>query len=311
MRSLPSYVFAVLFFLLCAVAGMTTADVARAETPPVQKALENVRESLDTLIGGKDEATSSDELGLRVSTYRTVLELSAAETKDLVQKLASMGEPLDDPSSAAWKEASLAALEKAAAFYESENAALDATGTPPTLEDVRGRAESFKQWRENDYLPVAGQIRDLSMIEQGAGTLDLAGRRLEKVSEDVEKILKARIRGADALKPLLVAAGEAITEGRKLNEAAAALFKEKNFLALQSTSTGTSTATSSVSADSATSTPDVPETSAEAGIAAASSTPPLPPPPSIRDLVRESLVKTRDAYRIFIEMSNVVRTLLA
>jgi hypothetical protein len=309
-------------FLSLGFAGVCSVPAARAETPPVEKAFESVKTSLETLVGGKDKATTSDELGLRIETFLQVLTLSAAETNDLIAKLDAIEKPLNDARGGDWKKDALATLSKATDRYTNENERIATERKTLTLDRVKELADSFKMWREKEYLGTAGQIRELVMITQGAGTLDLAGTRLGKVTEDVEKIANARIRGADALPPLLVQAKNSITEGKKLNEAAAELFKKNYFPAWESTSTASSTddagtATSSEPAivppgeSSPTSTES---TATETGTSSvsghATSTPAVPPSPSIRDLVRESLVKTRDAYRIFIGMSNVVRALL-
>jgi hypothetical protein len=316
-------------FLSLGFAGVCSVPATHAETPPVEKAFENVKTSLETLVGGKDKATTSDELGLRVETFLQVLTLSAAETNDLILKLTAIENPLDDTRGNGWKKAALATLSEANDRYATETERIATERKTLTLDRVKEFADWFKEWREKEYLGTAGQIRELVMILQGAGTLDLAGMRLSKVTEDVEKIANARIRGADALPPLLTQAKKSITEGKKLNEAAADLFKKNYFPAWESTSTASSTddtgdtatssapdtvppselsptSTESSSIDTRTSSSTAHSTVSKS----ATSTSAVSPSPSIRDLVRESLMKTRDAYRIFIGMSNVVRALL-
>ena len=321
-----------IFFLSALLVTALTGSVARAETPAVQKALENVKESLDSLITTKDEQ-KGDDLSLRIDTYRKVLTFAIADAKDLKVKLLALEGLDENPAASAWKKEMLAKLAEALARYDSEVAFLDKNEGSLSVVRVKSVAEAFKEWRDTEYAQTANQIKEMLIIDQQMRTLDTAGRRYEKVVEDVAKIKKAKLKGFEGLVKLLDQAGNVLTGAGKLNTEALSLFKTTYFPILD---TGTSTASSTAGEATATTTePTGPEQTTEAvgtlsivllesASSSATSTPvnssstassspevPLPTLPlSIKELVRQSLVKTKETYKVFIEMSNFVRELL-
>jgi hypothetical protein len=324
-----------IFFLSILCAAAFAGTTAHAETPAVQKALENVKESLDTLITTKDEKVS-DDLSLRIDTYRKVLAFATTETKDLKVKLLAL-EGLDaDPAAVEWKKAVLAELAGALDRYASEEKYLDENEGSITIERIKSIADAFKEWRDTEYAAAANQVKELLLINQQSGTLDTAGRRYLKVEEDVAKIQRAKLKGVSDLVKLMERAHEALSQAEDLNGNAHILFTESYFPILD-TGTSTATSTASTTPEHATSTgavetpiqatttstaPFIPiESTATSSVTSTissatttassslqSSVPPLPP--SIKDLVKQSLVKTKEAYKVFIEMSNFVRELL-
>lgn len=142
--------------------------------------------------------------------------------------------------------------------------------TPITLEWIKTTAQEFKKWREENYLTVANPILDFLLLNQEKKAIETARARFQKINLDLENLKKKNVKGLNEAFDYLVNADQAINEGINLNEQAVNLFW----------ATSTATSTEQISQ------------------------------PSIRDLVRNSLSKIKEAYQIFIEMSNLVRKLL-
>lgn len=325
-----------IFFLSAILATSLSSPLTHAETPAVQKALENVKESLDTLVTTKDEK-KGDDVSLRIDTYRKVLAFAVAETKDLkVRLLALEGLEKDGPANT-WRKEALVKLSMALDRYAAEQKFLDGNEETMDIARIKSIADAFKEWRDGEYASVAGQVREMLLIDQQSKTLEIAGRRYQKVEEDVAKIKKAKLKGSEGLIKLMEQARKALSDAKKLDTDALSLFQGSYFPVLD---TGTSTATSTASttpsetasgtgsrvpeqSSTTTSTPSVVLGGLLASSSAtstpvtttstASSSAQLPPqilPPSVKDLVKQSLVKTKEAYKVFIEMSNFVRELL-
>jgi|GEM_PF-1079342 hypothetical protein len=328
-----------LIFFLSAILITTLSGPAAyaAETPAVQRALENVKESLDTLIATKDDK-KVDDVSFRIDTYRKVLVFAIAETKDLKVRLLALEGLEKDGLSDAWRKGALAKLTAALDRYAAEQKFLDENEETINVARIKSIADAFKEWRDGEYAEVASQVREMLLIDQQSKTLETAGRRYQKVEEDVAKIKKARLKGYEDLITLMGKVESALKDAKRLDAEALLLFQDSHFPVLDTgTSTATSTASSTPSSEDAQATePTVPEqasttTSTPSMIrgvltasssasstqtnttSTASSSAQLPPPslpPSVKDLVKQSLVKTKEAYKVFIEMSNFVRELL-
>lgn len=303
-------------FLLSPAGGFLSS--ARAESGAVQKAIENVKESIGDLVGAKDEKTS-DELGLRIGTFRKVLELSAAETKEFKISLLAI-ETQKDEDLLRWKEMMLESLKTAADHFENEMEWLSGNETTLTLEGIKKTAESFKKWREESYLSSVDQIQEFLLLEQERAAIKTAEKRLQKVTEEVKKILKSKgsTKSGKELARLLTLVAKTVVESRNLNQDGQAIFFNDHVFPLIPVSTSTVTSTLPV----ATTTPPVEPppfpplpsvVTTSTATSTASSTPALPPepaPPTVKELVIASLIKIRDAYQIFIDMSALVRELV-
>lgn len=299
------------FLLLSPVGGFLSS--AHAESGAVQKAIENVKESIGDLVGAKDEKTS-DELGLRISTFRKVLELSIAETKNF--KVSLIAIETKDEDILRWKNAMLETLKTAAEYFEKELNWLSDNEKTLTSDGIKAVAEQFKKWRENNYLSEVDQIQEFLLLEQEMSAIKTAERRLLKVTGEVKKILKTKgtTKQGNELTRLLGIAVKTITESRNLNEEGQKLFFADHVFFLIPISTSTSTSTPPVS----TSTPPMEEplvqeittTSTPTSTSALPTKSIYPPKPSVKELVIASLGKIRDAYQTFIDMSGFVRDLL-
>jgi len=317
------------FLIMCALAlgiGLLSAPAALAQTKSVEKAVQGVREKVDDLVTSRDEGTV-ESLPLRIEAFKKVLDLSLAEAKDLKLKLLAI-EVKDDVPLEKWREAMIAALNDALAFYENERESLIDKDLD-SVEKIKALAEKFKLWREENYLPVLGQTNDFLLVGQEEKALGIAERRAKKIGEDLARFPKAG-KNKDVA-ALFEKAELLIKKAVDLNREAASLFhdnflsayEEKPLSSLEITAesdNATSSASSSESANtpsglppsqsSSTATSSTSSSQASSAASGDSAGGETALKPSIRDLVRSSLTKVKEAYQVFIEMSNFVRKLL-
>ncbi len=296
-------------FAVVIISNMILGNTAFAQTANVQKALENVKENLDELVTAKDE-NNNNELVFKIETFKKVIDFSITEAKDLKIKILD-SDKTDNESILNWREKMIDELNNAIKYYE-EQSVLDNEKTI-SIEKIKIMAQDFKNWRDENYLPIATQIRENILIAQEGKAIQTGKKRLQKINEDVLKIQKAKIKGSAELTKFLTNAEESITQAEKINKEAYKLFL-KNYteplLKTNSTSTedlteATSSKESILKMDSETAT----STNATSTTDTKATSEPIPTL-SIKDLVGESLNKVKNAYQVFIEMSNLVRKLL-
>lgn len=267
----------------------TNIFVARAEeNQTVQKALDNAKQYLDDLVTAKDDNTG-DDVGLRIDTFKQVLDLSSAEAKDLEFKLLTVAkENAFEP----WKKQAMDGLTEALVYFDSQKQAVS-DNKDITLDEIKQIAQDFKSWRDKNYLPLVSQIQDFMLVKQEAKSVQTAQSRLQKINSDLKSIKRSILSSADKINGLLASSTNSIKEADNLNNQAANLFVNLYI--------STSTA--------ATSTEEVIPVVSDAS-STASSSEVQTPIVSIKDLVGSSLLKIKEAYQGFIDISNLVRKLL-
>ncbi len=294
-------IFGLTLVAIFLVAPTAFAEQNTNQSSDLQKAFENVKGQLDGLITAKDE-NQPDELTLRITTFEKVLDLSATEAKDLKVKLLSFETNAKDKELGAWKEKMLGSSVAALKYYDAEKQSLDEDKTID-LDSIKTRAKKFKEWREANYLPVLEETNGFFLIQQESQAIQTAKKRAQKINADIQKFQKARPKAASEFLKLLSKANLLIDEADRKNLEAEGMFREMYLVETKI---------------DASSSPAVAEDSAKLSVATtseikvdsnASSTEKLPTL-SIKDLVKDSLTKVRDAYQAFIEMSNLVRKLL-
>ncbi len=300
--------FTAVFFVLATIAGSRTA-MAAEQPSPIEKAIEDVKGKLEGLVNAKDEK-SPDELAYRLSTLVKVVDFSVAEAKDLKIKLLAIDVEED---AMPWRDATVTQLNAALNYYGDVKSRLEDKELTIDLAGVKTEAQSFKEWRDTNFTVVADSVRDFVLIFQEASAIDIAEKRAERIGEDVVKLKNAKIKMADELAKLLEKANGSIKDADGLNGAAHTRFWNEFVIPAQphptsTTDTATSTAVTDIEAIPevtplvASSTPIT-----EITTSTATSTVATPILPSIRDMVKESLTKVREAYQVFIEMSALVR----
>lgn len=307
----------ILFFISTLVLSLSLAGVfpvfVNAQDTPVQKATQDIKNSVGDLVAAKDE-NAGNELRLRMDTFRKVLELSLVEAKEFKANIVVMdtGKMKEVER---WKDNALQVLDTAQSYFGDRQEWLDLNSKTLDLAGIKAAATKFKEWREKNYLETVDQVQAFLLITQEAQAIKTSEKRLQKVAEEIKKILRSRAgsKKTRELSEFLATAVNLITDARSMNEDASNVFFQNYVLPLIVTSTATSTPPIT------TSTPPLPTSTLEVASSTSTSTPAiggdvplLPPSPalSIKDKVIASLTKIRDAYQVFIDMSNSVRDLL-
>lgn len=301
----------IVIFFAALLTSVTGTGNAHAQSQAAQKALEGIKESVDTLVSAKDK-NNPNETAFRAETFKKVIDFSIVELKDLkVKFLAAAAEQRTSSTIGMWREHILSEINKTATFYEIVKKNADKIDENVSDEEIKNNAEDFKKWREENFSPLAEEINNFLLIEQQKSSIDTAEKRWEKVKNDVLKLKKSySAKKMQPFETLLKQAEESNADAKEIYMEARDLF-DKTYLSpfkeKDNAATTTVTATEKENAVVASSTKaDIIKNSADEN---ASSTPPIPPP-SIRDLIKDSLTNVKRTYQIFIEMSGLVRKLL-
>lgn len=262
----------------------------------IQKAFESVKGQVDNLVSAKDE-NNTNELALRIETFKKVIELSLTEAKDLKVKL--LGFDFTEEEMSLWQKNMIEKLNAAVKYYEEQKQSFDDKEKAIDLETIKTAAQEFKNWREENYLGASNQINDFLLISEESQAVRTTKKRFQKISDDVQKIQRTKIR--NELNKFLSRADGLVKEGEQMNKDAENLFREKYIvIPEEKTVVSTSSASENIEIKNTSTTNVEPEATSTDII----------PTLSIKDLVKGSLVNLKGAYQIFIEMSNYVRKLL-
>lgn len=291
-------------FVSAGQSAVLTVNTDGSSLKKLQTGLQGIKESAVNLINAKDEENLSPaekeqkELELRLEILKKVVALAIQETKDIISQLKNLESK--DSKFALQKEQLLKEFENFLTFYEEQKQNLENSETINDLASVRNAAQSLKEWREKIYSPVFEKTTDLLLLRQQKTLLELAEKRHQKISADLKKLKKINSRVFAKTEKSLEQASVALNEARSLEQKAELMFWFSPEAETSSVLTATSTATSSdifsvpPLATNSSSTKDKTENQNS----------------SIKDLVGQSLNKIKEAYRIFIEMSNSVKKLL-
>ncbi len=276
--------------------------ISYAQSDETQKALENVKESINSLVNAKDE-NSPDEKAFRVEALKKIVDFSIAETKELKVKFISEFADAETGTSTMdmWQGSVLDRITKVLSYLETGKKALSAE---QSLEEIKNQAESFKKWREETYIPLSDEINSFLIIQKQKKSLVIAETRTSKIEKDMAKIEKLfSAKKVQPLKALIAKAKKYISDANQSHNEASSLFDEKYVLIFEKENINTSSSTD-VLVDE-----DEPEEENLIESATSSSATAIQTP-SIKDLIGDSLTSVRSAYQTFIEMSNLVRKLL-
>ena len=293
------------------IASLVFAGAANAQSSAVQNALKDVQGQVQNLVTAKDEG-QTDDLSLRVETFKKVVDFSVSEAKDLKIKLLALDKLSKE--TALWRDSVIYSINQAVDYYENQKEDLDDV-SKINLETIKKIASDFKEWRDKNYVAASSEADSYLLILQEQKAVETAAKRSERIRKDVLTLLKAKIKGAAQLQEMLGNADKKINEAADLNKEANNLFWNQYILPIallnienETTTTSSVTVATSTMMDAplfSTST----ATSSTSSPANATSSPEFSPS-SIKDLVESSLSQIKGAYQIFIEMSNLVRKLL-
>jgi hypothetical protein len=283
-----------------------TTEIAQTEivqSEAVKQATRDVEDSVDALVDAKDDEV--DDLALRINAFKKVVDLSITEATDL--KVQLVLHESHEADLVGWSSSTLARLNSAVRYFKAQQK-LDFSD----IEDVasiKSLALDFKKWRDKNYVSLTEEVNDFLLLEKGSAVLAIAHTRTKKIDGDLIALGSVGIKGLDGLRTMLVDASRAIERGALEHTGARALFLARYvdpLVATSSSSHASSTdevilgeeelATSTVQVSATTTAEAAPE--AEDRDA------------SIKDLITASFTEVKDAYRIFIEMSSLVRKLL-
>ncbi|OGG38491.1 hypothetical protein A3I34_01765 [Candidatus Jorgensenbacteria bacterium RIFCSPLOWO2_02_FULL_45_12] len=296
---------------------------ASAESNAAQKALEGIKESVDTLVNAKDE-NNPNEMAFRVEALKKVIDFSEVETKELKVKLfSSFEEPHASGTIEMWQDSVISRLNDALTRYETEKKSIEDIGENATKDDIKQKAEGLKAWRDETYMPLANEVNDFLMVHKQKKSIETANARLEKIRGDVSKLEKAfSVKKVEPLASKLNQANEILSEASALAEEASSAFKNNYLLVFENNNENNSSSTQAGdeinteakenNQNSTTTITDSEEVAASLDApqnVSSSTEAEIKLQPSIKDLVRESLAKVKEAYQIFIEMSGFVRKL--
>lgn len=280
------------FIIFSFLFGVYSHVPAHAQSDTTKKALESVKESVTTLINAKDEENPND-IAFRIETFKKVIDFSIAETKDLKIKLFGIDSKKVGTSTIVWKNKMMKNLDEALEYYDSEKSFIKDGENSLVLTEIKTRAEVFKGWREDKYVPTADEINDYFLIEQQKQALETTKNRANKIRIDIEKLKKARIKTFD-LEKLFSKTDILIKDAQELNDKATLLFYKTKILPPQDEVIISEATEEVIHITTSTIIHGVEKN----------------PEPSTKDLVKESFTKVKNVYQIFIDMSNVARKLL-
>lgn len=247
-----------------------------------QTAVNTVKEAISNLVSAKDEKKQT-ETPVRIDTLKKALSLAISEAKELRIKLIG----LEDLSTEyeTWvtkKSEEMKGMIEALEIFKKDVTKLEENDA--TDEQIKELGEKIKSWRETTYLPLSTEIQDYFLIIEEYKTIETAESRSEKIGIDIVKLDK-RKKNTTTLKKLLATANSEIDESKRLNDEAKTLFEEMYLPKKKERTLSTTT-------------PSIEKEEVDTQ------------PKSVRDLVKDSSNKVRNSYKIFIEMSNIVRKLL-
>lgn len=286
-------------FLVTAIFVSLPFQEAKAET------IDQIRKSLDNLINTKD--TGSDkQLGTkeRVGLLKEVINLSTEQAKELKARLVVMD--YKEEKEALWRDETIKRLDNALFFY-SENMKSITEEENLTLEKVVFLTEKFKKERDGVYVPLINEINEFIMISRLEKILDTSKNRLDRIQNDLKRLREINFRGIDDLEGFFNEAETFIQEGTLLHKGARELFwttyelKQEELIIEEMEILDESIELDAQSEPEEVSIQEeLKEEMSEEEVSIK----------SIKNLAGSSLNNIREAYRIFIDMSNLVRELL-
>ncbi|OGG43242.1 hypothetical protein A3G50_01150 [Candidatus Jorgensenbacteria bacterium RIFCSPLOWO2_12_FULL_42_11] len=315
------------YLALISTASLMTASFALADQQQaslqssfdkIKESVQEVKEGTKDLITAKEQENLSpeekekEELNLRLQVFDKIINLSIQETEDTISQLKTLNNLNEKTLSL--QERLIKEFEGFLGFYDEQKKGLEKPEEISLLK-IKETAQSFKDWREAIYLPELKMTANFLLINRQKITIEMTENRFKKIALDVKKLKKINFKGVEELGKYLDLAANSLKEAKGFRQKA-----EDDFWLIMATSTGATTASIAASStfignltiNIATSTEEI-----TAPIENASSTGVSAPPIStenqflsIKSLIGESLNKIKEAYQIFIEMSNFVKKLL-
>ncbi|MEX0690146.1 MAG: hypothetical protein WD095_01745 [Candidatus Paceibacterota bacterium] len=269
----------VLLLLIFLVSG----NVTFAQTDNKSNTLEKTQENIEELIKAKDQESPLD-LGLRIEILKKALDLAMNEVKDLKISLIAF-DKIDEEEVEVidWKNKTIEELNNVIAYYETIEERVNASSSDLTLEEVQNIAIELKEWRDLNYTDTHDEVRNFLLIDKKKNVLKIINTRWDRIKKDMNTLQRlGYIDENSILWESLNNAKELIKESTNASNNAERKFYDKHI------------------------NPEVVEEVVEEEENLQPDSLEL----TIRDEIRLSLQKMREAYQVFIGMGSSVRELL-
>lgn len=252
--------------------------------------IEEVKESADALIGIKDsdnlspKAKEEKKLAAAKDTLRKILALSITEVERLqdkldeleIEKLVATDYTFD---AAEVHEMLSRMLDYYLAYYEDMGKRLELINT---YDAARNFARDLKTWREKTYLPGVERLLALDLVLRNKNLIGIANARFEKILNDLRKLKNSKLITFESLEEFLMNATGNL-------KSAAALDEEATNLLIRMLKSSTLN----------------PAPGNDAGNAELANL-----YRRIGNLVDQSLIKIKIAYRQFLEINSLVKKMI-
>ncbi len=315
-----------------------------AQSPDVKRALNEVRQNVENLNQGNDEAN----LELKIETLKNVIKLSILEAEDLKVKFDNL--KIENAEISSWRELVDEKLNQITKFYQDQQEFIN-NSENLTDADITTLALKIKSWRQKNYLPLAEQIQNYILITDGQKAIKITENRWLKIKGDLELLQKYNyVDSGSELWQLLNKSAQLIKEAKTASDRSLQGWQTEiltsnspetdsqqqkmpaepdksvdsdNTNPATSLETSSSTATSSeaesnqLKENNQPKNPSLEEvsndnnsSSTESDVPPETTDPSANQTESISYLVRLVFDKISQSYQVFIEMSNLVRELL-
>ncbi len=189
-----------------------------AQENPLKKAVEDLK-----------NVPIEDSLLEKIDAYKKVVDLALAEAEDLKVKLLNLDKLTDKDLEL--QTLFLKELNNAINYYEKEKEDfLKLEGID--LDSLKKIAENFKQWREENYLPLNNKITDFILLKQQFKALEITKNRYQKIESDTKKFFSKNKNQKilNQINNLLENSRYNIKKAEEYFQKAENLFKEKYLL---------------------------------------------------------------------------------
>ncbi len=232
-----------------------------------------------------DNATPLD-LNARKQILNDVLTESNGEIKDLETKLNSLN--LNNN----WNDIRQNFLNNLSDYQDYYQKKSDEIANATTVDEIKSIAKSLKNWRENIYSPKLEEITNLFLLSGNSSLLNITQNRIDKISDDINKIDKQHLMKTDDLKNYFAKANKYFQNSKKFNSNANNLYFQEETASQDAAST-TENATSS-EINSTSTNQIAPDNGIDIQI-------------SVRNLIEKSLKEIKATYEIFFQMNNQIK----
>ncbi len=295
--------FAILIFGNCFLL-KAQATEEKANEPP-----EKIDELRKQLIIIRDEKPgSADELFLRLEIFRKIIDLSITEASELRTSLLLLN--YKEKNEIEWRDETIKKLDEIVNYYNDQKSLIEKE-KGLSIDLAITNALEFKNWRLEKYLPISKEINNFFLLKHGGRAQDVARTRLEKIIRDVNRLASVKFKNSDALMVMLKEAEIFMGESNEIYKSAFKIFwegvdkqKEREEEYQIETLNEAETSEPKIEENVVSQAEPLEQLGAEnKEIEKADEKPII----SIEDLIKDSLVKIRSSYQIFIEMSDLVR----